>query len=120
LDDVRRCKHRVSSLHTSHAGLKLTYPSYFARVNGSTTFTPLKPVEVSFASELIPYWLPFVQAGNRNTFKLRRSPLWKPYKGVAMNQIVLQQNPAGTTTLSGSFLEREVNPETQRCTVIGG
>ncbi|KAF9460345.1 Alpha/Beta hydrolase protein [Collybia nuda] len=88
-------------------------------VNGSATFTPLKPVEASFASELIAYWLSFVRAGNPNTFKLPRSPIWPSYSVTNRNRIVLQQDLAGTTTHSGSILEREVDPETQRCTVIG-
>jgi hypothetical protein len=117
LDDVPWLKHRVILIVISRHGLILTFA--FTSVNGSVTFTPLKPVETSFASELIAYWLSFVRAGDPNTFKLPRSPFWTSYSGVARNRIVLQQDPAGTTTRSGSFLEREVSPETERCTVVG-
>ncbi|KAF5379671.1 hypothetical protein D9615_005751 [Tricholomella constricta] len=87
-------------------------------LNGSTTFTPLSPVETSFAEELIAYWLSFVRAGNPNTHRLARSPVWPSYNEKHRSRIVLQQASANSITTSGSFVEEEVDPETRRCNVI--
>ncbi|KAF9460346.1 alpha beta-hydrolase [Collybia nuda] len=87
--------------------------------NGTVSFTGLTPTESSFASELIAYWLSFVRSGNPNTYKLARSPVWNGYNATHRNRNVLQEDPAGSTTRSGIFLEHEVNPETKRCTVAG-
>ncbi|KAJ6593096.1 Alpha/Beta hydrolase protein [Mycena capillaripes] len=87
-------------------------------VNGTGTFTPMTPVEISFAEELIAYWLSFVRSGNPNTFKLARSPLWTPFTNSAKSRIVLQQDPLNTTTHSGSFLETESALESQRCSFV--
>lgn len=86
------------------------------RVNGTTTFTPMTPIEDAFASELIAYWLSFVRSGNPNTHKLARSPEWPSYSSKERSRIVLQQ--AGTLTTSGSFIEEEVEPETHQCELI--
>ncbi|KAG6872540.1 hypothetical protein C0995_009001 [Termitomyces sp. Mi166 len=85
-------------------------------VNGTTTFTPMTPIEDAFASELIAYWLSFVRSGDPNTYKLARSPVWPSYSAEERSRIVLQQ--AETLTASGSFVEKEVQPETHRCEVI--
>ncbi|KAF9460347.1 Alpha/Beta hydrolase protein [Collybia nuda] len=87
--------------------------------NGSVTFTGLTPTENSFASELIAYWLSFVRTGNPNTHKLSRSPVWNGYNETLRYRNVLQQDPAGSTTRTGIFLEQEVNLEIERCTVAG-
>lgn len=86
-------------------------------VNGTTTFTPMTPTETAFAEELIAYWLSFVRAGDPNTHKLPRSPNWLSF---ASNKarIVLQEDPAGSTTKSGSFVEEESDAETSRCQVV--
>ncbi|KAJ7099276.1 alpha/beta-hydrolase [Mycena belliarum] len=86
--------------------------------NGSGTFTPMTPVETSFAEELIAYWLSFVRAGDPNTFKLARSPVWAPFTGRAKARMVLQQDPRNITTRSGSFLEVESAAESRRCSVV--
>jgi carboxylesterase type B len=86
--------------------------------NGSGVFTPMTPVEISFAEELIAYWLSFVRSGNPNTYKLSRSPLWSQFTDSTKNRIILQQDPQNITTQSGSFLEIQPVPETQRCTFI--
>ena len=99
------------------------------RTNGSTTFTELNPVETSFASELIAYWLSFVRAGDPNKFKLRRSPVWPAFApttdGAFLDELsslgtrmVLQQDPEGTTTKSGSFIEDEPFDEASRCAFV--
>jgi len=89
-------------------------------VNGSATFTQMTPVETSFAEELIAYWLSFVRSGDPNTHKLARSPVWPSYNDKHRSRIVLQQSTLNTTTTSSSFVEDEVNPETNRCTLIAG
>ncbi|KAJ7099280.1 Alpha/Beta hydrolase protein [Mycena belliarum] len=86
--------------------------------NGSGTFTPMTPVEISFAEELIAYWLSFVRAGDPNTFKLARSPLWTPYTILGRTRIVLQQDPRNSTTRSGSVLEVESPAEGRRCRFV--
>ncbi|KAJ7654360.1 Alpha/Beta hydrolase protein [Mycena rosella] len=86
--------------------------------NGSVTFTPMTPVETSFAEELIAYWLSFVRAGNPNTFKLARSPLWPQFTSAVKNRIVLQQDRQNLTTQSGSFLETQSVLESQRCEFV--
>jgi len=86
--------------------------------NGSTTFTPMTPVEISFAEELIAYWLSFVRSGDPNTFKLARSPEWSPYTLGDKARVVLQQDPLNTTTRSGSFVELEPQEESQRCQFV--
>ncbi|KAJ7478669.1 Alpha/Beta hydrolase protein [Mycena galericulata] len=86
--------------------------------NGSGTFTPMNPVEVSFAEELIAYWLSFVRAGDPNTFKLSRSPRWSQFTSHAKARMVLQQDPRNVTTQSGSFLETQSTLETERCTFV--
>ncbi|KNZ73381.1 Acetylcholinesterase [Termitomyces sp. J132] len=85
-------------------------------VNGTTTFTPMTPIENAFASELIAYWLSFVRSGNPNTYRLSGSPIWPSYSVEERPRIVLQQ--AATLTASGSFVEEEVEPETHRCELI--
>ncbi|ESK95943.1 hypothetical protein Moror_972 [Moniliophthora roreri MCA 2997] len=92
-------------------------------VNGTTTFTPMKPVETAFAEELIAYWLSFVRSGDPNRFKLSRSPFWPEYTltGPPENvkqRIVLQQDPSNTTIRSGSFIETEPANESRRCQVV--
>ncbi|KAJ7496506.1 Alpha/Beta hydrolase protein [Mycena latifolia] len=88
--------------------------------NGSGTFSPMTPVETSFAAELIAYWLSFVRAGNPNTFKLARSPLWAPFTGGVKSRMVLQQDPLNITTQSGSFIEVQSALESQRCAFVAG
>ncbi|KAL0578093.1 hypothetical protein V5O48_003911 [Marasmius crinis-equi] len=88
--------------------------------NGTTTFTPMTPVETAFAEELIAYWLSFVRAGDPNTFKLSRSPTWPQYTlaSTGKRRIVLQEDPGNTTTRSGSFIEQEPANESRRCAVV--
>ncbi|KAJ7719018.1 Alpha/Beta hydrolase protein [Mycena maculata] len=86
--------------------------------NGSGTFTPMTPVEISFAEELIAYWLSFVRAGDPNMFKLSRSPQWPQFTVGAKARMVLQQDPLNITTQSGSFLETQSTLETERCTFV--
>ncbi|KAJ7744620.1 alpha/beta-hydrolase [Mycena metata] len=85
--------------------------------NGSTVFTPMNAIEKSFAEELIAYWLSFVRAGDPNTYKLARAPVWTQYTGVK-SRIVLQQQPQNITTKSGSFIEVEPAAESQRCSFV--
>ncbi|KAF9254563.1 alpha/beta-hydrolase [Marasmius fiardii PR-910] len=91
--------------------------------NGSTTFTPMTPVENAFAEELIAYWLSFVRSGDPNTFKLARSPVWPRYTltGDASRtklRIVLQEDPRNSTTRSGNIIEQEPENESRRCAVV--
>ncbi|KAJ7701126.1 Alpha/Beta hydrolase protein [Mycena rosella] len=86
--------------------------------NGSVTFSPMTPVETSFAEELIAYWLSFARVGNPNTFKLARSPLWPQFTATVKTRMVLQQDRLSTTTQSGSFLEIQSALESQRCNFI--
>ncbi|KAH7928332.1 alpha/beta-hydrolase [Leucogyrophana mollusca] len=83
--------------------------------NGTTTFTPQTPIELAFASELIAYWLSFVRSGDPNTYKLDMSPTWEPYTPASKVRIVLQQNVQNITTESGSYMEEQPAPETERC-----
>ncbi|PPQ83490.1 hypothetical protein CVT25_006980 [Psilocybe cyanescens] len=85
--------------------------------NGSTTFNALTTTEAAFAQELIAYWLSFVRSGDPNKFKLSRSPTWSPFTS-KNSRIVLQEGPANTTTVSGSFLESQGTEETARCNLI--
>ncbi|KAI0795489.1 alpha/beta-hydrolase [Abortiporus biennis] len=85
-------------------------------VNGTTTFTPMTPVQRAFAEELIAYWLSFVRSGNPNTFKLARSPTWPGYDANEKLRVVLQQGPDPTS--SGSQIETEPNLESQRCVFV--
>ncbi|EPQ51908.1 alpha/beta-hydrolase [Gloeophyllum trabeum ATCC 11539] len=86
--------------------------------NGTTTFSPMTPVEQAFASELFAYWLSFVRSGNPNTYKLARSPDWPRYASTNRSRIVLQQDPRNTTTASGSYAEAEPVAESRRCTFV--
>lgn len=107
----------TGSARLSSKCISILTRNFDSRFNGSTTFTPMTPVEVSFAEELIAYWLSFVRAGDPNTFKLARSPTWTEYTAQKA-RIVLQQDPKNTTTLSGSFVELEAENETRRCAVV--
>lgn len=86
--------------------------------NGSTTFTPMTPVEVAFSEELIAYWLSFVRSGDPNTHKLARSPTWSPYLTHNKSRIVFQQDPQNTTTHSGCYNEYEPSKESRRCQFV--
>ncbi|KAJ4480240.1 alpha/beta-hydrolase [Lentinula aciculospora] len=89
--------------------------------NGTGTFTPMSPVEKSFAAELIAYWLSFVRSGDPNVFKLDRSPTWERYLTIRDNlkeRIVLQQPANNSTTESGSFIEMEPSVESGRCAFV--
>ncbi|KAL0578987.1 hypothetical protein V5O48_003027 [Marasmius crinis-equi] len=89
-------------------------------VNGTTTFTPMTPVENAFAEELIAYWLSFVRSGDPNTFKLSRSPEWPRYlPDQTPVRIVLQEDPGNSTTRSGNFIEQEPENQARRCAVVG-
>lgn len=91
----------------------------FVRFNGTTTFQPMAPADISFAQELIAYWVSFVRSGNPNTFKLARSPTWAPFTSKSA-RIVLQEDTNGSTTVSGSFLEQEQAEEKSRCDFVAG
>ncbi|KAF8871765.1 Alpha/Beta hydrolase protein [Infundibulicybe gibba] len=86
--------------------------------NGSTTFTAMTPVELSFAEELIAYWLSFVRSANPNTHKLSQSPSWTHYNA-GPSRIVLSENPENSTVASGSVMEPEPENETARCIIVG-
>ncbi|PFH45585.1 hypothetical protein AMATHDRAFT_71494 [Amanita thiersii Skay4041] len=92
--------------------------------NGSTTFTTMTAEETAFAEELIAYWLSFVRAGNPNTFKLARSPVWPKYTvngtGEGRARMVLQQDPGNRTEVSGSFVEEDPGVGVERCGVVAG
>lgn len=77
----------------------------------------MTPTEDAFAAELIAYWLSFVRSGDPNKYKLLRSPAWPLYK--SDSRIVLQQGPGNTTTVSGSFVENELESEKIRCALVG-
>ncbi|KAI0795490.1 alpha/beta-hydrolase [Abortiporus biennis] len=84
--------------------------------NGTTTYTPLDPVQTAFSEELIAYWLSFVRTGDPNTYKLDRSPRWPGYETNGKNRIVLQQ---GTDVAhSGSHVEQESSVESRRCAFV--
>ncbi|KAG1871950.1 Alpha/Beta hydrolase protein [Suillus tomentosus] len=83
--------------------------------NGSTTFTPQTPAELAFASELIAYWLSFVRAGNPNTYKLNKSPMWEQYTESNPMRMVLMQDPQNLTNVSGSYMEGQPVAEAARC-----
>ena len=91
-----------------------THP--YASFNGSATFSPMTPTEDAFAAELIAYWLSFVRSGNPNQYRLPRSPEWPMYKSTS--RIVLQQGPGSTTTVSGSFVEKEPETARTRCALV--
>ncbi|KAI0704001.1 alpha/beta-hydrolase [Earliella scabrosa] len=84
--------------------------------NGTTTFQPQSDVDRAFAAELIAYWLSFVRAGDPNTYKLARSPVWPGYPA----RIVLQEPKNGDTTASGSEIEEEPALECARCEFVAG
>jgi carboxylesterase type B len=86
-------------------------------VNGTTTFTEMNDSEKAFASELIAYWLSFVRAFDPNTYKLDKSPTWDSYQEHRA-RIVLQEDPEGSTEVSGSFLEHENDEESERCEFV--
>ncbi|KAG6915820.1 hypothetical protein DXG01_009694 [Tephrocybe rancida] len=86
--------------------------------NGTTTFTPMTPIETAFAQELIAYWLSFVRSGNPNSHKLTRSPEWSSYSAKKRSRIVLQQAATDAAGVTGSFVEEEEEAETHRCNVI--
>lgn len=77
------------------------------------------PADITFAQELIGYWVSFVRAGNPNTFKLERSPAWAPFTSDRA-RIVLQEDPDGSTAISGSFGEQESEGEVSRCNFVAG
>ncbi|KAG1804994.1 Alpha/Beta hydrolase protein [Suillus plorans] len=83
--------------------------------NGSTTFISQTPAELAFASELIAYWLSFVRAGNPNTYKLDKSPVWEQYTESSPMRMVLMQDPQNLTNVSGSYMERQPVAEAARC-----
>lgn len=89
-----------------------------SRSNGTTVFQPQSPVEQAFAREAIAYWLSFVRSGNPNTFKLPQSPIWTTYNAGSRLRVVLQQDPANTTIISGSRIEEEPEKETYRCGIV--
>ena len=86
--------------------------------NGTTTFQPQTPLDQAFAEELIAYWLSFVRAGDPNTFKLDRSPVWPAYTVQAKERIVLQEPKTNDTSVSGSITEQEPKLETSRCAFV--
>ena len=89
--------------------------------NGSTVFQPQSPADQAFAAELIAYWLSFVRAGDPNTFKLARSPVWPAYSAGApgtRQRISLQEPKDGSTTVSGSNGEPEPELEAKRCAFV--
>ncbi|RDB26221.1 Acylcarnitine hydrolase [Hypsizygus marmoreus] len=87
-------------------------------INGTTTFTSMTSAEMSFAEELIAYWLSFVRTGNPNVHKLARSPVWPTYTSSHRARMVLQQETPSSSGSSGSVVELEGKPETERCNVI--
>ena len=78
----------------------------------------MTPAEQAFASELIAYWLSFVRAGDPNTFKLARSPVWPAYTAHAQRRIALQEPADGNLTVSGSNAEEEPPLESRRCAFV--
>ncbi len=98
------------SIHFAYIGL--------CRYNGTTTFQPQSDVELAFAEELIAYWLSFVRAGDPNTYKLQRSPVWPKYDADEMKRIVLQEPESGDPNVSGSTVEAEPAAESARCEFV--
>ena len=86
--------------------------------NGTTTFQPMTPQDDAFAAELIAYWLSFVRAGDPNTFRLARSPVWPAYTVQGRERIVLQEPKTGNVNASGSVAEPEPELETRRCAFV--
>jgi len=88
-------------------------------LNGTTTFSPMTPIQTAFAQELIAYWLSFVRSGDPNTFKLARSPGWTGYsEATKLSRVVLQQG--AVVSQSGSFVEGEPSLESKRCVFVAG
>ncbi|EIW79934.1 alpha beta-hydrolase [Coniophora puteana RWD-64-598 SS2] len=88
--------------------------------NGSLSFTPQTPVELTFTSEVIAYWLSFVRSGDPNTYKLAMSPAWDAWTADAPVRVVLQQDQSNSTTVSGSYMEPQPDVETKGCQVDFG
>ncbi|KAL0946091.1 hypothetical protein HGRIS_012357 [Hohenbuehelia grisea] len=108
-----------SSLAVGHAAENwMMFQGSNTGFNGSVTFTPMAPAEVSFAEELIAYWLSFVRSGDPNKYKLARSPTWPRYTAPRRQRIVLQQDPNNSTAASGSFIEQEPEDEGRRCQFV--
>ncbi|KAI0080396.1 alpha/beta-hydrolase [Panus rudis PR-1116 ss-1] len=84
--------------------------------NGTTTFSPMTPLENAFASELIAYWLSFVRTGNPNTFKLARSPEWPQFTTKNKVRIVLQE--WNSTVSSGNVVENDPKAQLARCDFV--
>jgi hypothetical protein len=77
----------------------------------------MSAADVSFARELIAYWISFVRSGDPNTFKLEKSPSWTAFT-TNSSRIVLQKDASGSTTGSGSFVEPEAAEERSRCELV--
>jgi Carboxylesterase family len=88
------------------------------RFNGTTVFTGLNTIEKAFSEEVIAYWLSFVRAGNPNTYRLSKSPIWHNYSIRNPWRVVLVQDPNNQTTKSGVWMERTPDVESQRCRFI--
>ncbi|EIW79897.1 alpha beta-hydrolase, partial [Coniophora puteana RWD-64-598 SS2] len=92
--------------------------------DGTVTVTPQSPVELAFAAELIAYRLSFVRAGDSNAFKLAMSPPWDGYgadgSGGQAVRIEMQQDSRNGTSASGSYTERQLGEEGERCVLVGG
>ncbi|KAI0718594.1 alpha/beta-hydrolase [Cerioporus squamosus] len=86
--------------------------------NGTTTFQPQTDLDRAFAEELIAYWLSFVRAGDPNTFKLDRSPVWPEYTAKGQARISLQEPKTNDLTISGSNAEQEPALESSRCDFV--
>ena len=78
----------------------------------------MTPSEDAFAEELIAYWLSFVRAGDPNTFKLDRSPVWPEYTMKGQQRIALQEPKTNDLTISGSDAEQEPALESSRCEFV--
>lgn len=77
----------------------------------------MSAADVSFAQELIAYWISFVRSGDPNTFKLQKSPSWTAFT-TKNSRVVLQEDVSGSTTVSGSFVEQEAAEEKSRCELV--
>ncbi len=115
LDDVPWNEHWVRTHLPNRAIPKIHLIISVRSPNGTTTFQPMSPADITFAQELIAYWVSFVRV-----FKLKRSPAWVPFTTDDRERIVLQEDPDGSTTVSGNFGEQKSEGEGSRCDFVAG
>lgn len=56
-----------------------------------------------------------MRAGNPNTYKLDKSPVWEQYTESNPMRMVLMQDPQNLTNVGGSYMEGQPVAEAARC-----